>query len=742
MRANRTVIVFGVAVVVAALAGSTPAHAARAVPVGSGPEVVVIDAGTHTAYVTSDDGVLSVIDVRACNARQSAGCSHPVAAVAMGSGSGGVDLNRRTKTLYVSSGDEGTVSLIDAARCNAVNTSGCSGPLAVVTVGDIPQGIAVNTRTNTIYVGNIADRVSVIDGRACRRGDTSGCSATPASVAGAGPLIPVVDEATSTVYVPENGPGADGSGDSVLVVDARRCQATDTSGCATAMPEVLAESGPVTSLLNPATHTLYVANQNTNTISVVDVRHCNSMDTAGCVKEPTSVPGGLSPTGGFALDHQTQTLFVGNVDSDTLSVIDTGRCRAGRTSGCPTVPAPTLRTGHAPVWLAFDPDSDTVFSVDHGDNDLAAIDASRCNSVRTDGCRKLAPTFPAVINFEIVDPAQHTWYGFDASSEKLFLVDTRICNAAHPKRCASALSTTTHAEGEGSLAVNSATHTMYVHNLDAPTISMIDTRACNAHVTHPDCSEQSTRIAYPGSNANFAVNETTGTIYSLSQDPAEAFVIDGTTCNAAIHSSCSAPLGVIPFGTQMPFGITADPTTNTVYVSINGQDGDDQRGHTVAVFDDRHCRAGDITGCDQTPGVLGVGLEPTQLAVDPATHSLYVANLGDDSGGSVSVADTRQCRGSVHSRCDQVTTTVPVNRLPLVLSLDPVTHQVFTSDFLSATVSRIDATLCNASRTSGCRSHQIATGDLPADQTLDINTHTLFTIEGIYGNVAVIDSMR
>jgi hypothetical protein len=48
----------------------------------------------------------------------------------------------------------------------------------------------------------------------------------------------------------------------------------------------------------------------------------------------------------------------------------------------------------------------------------------------------------------------------------------------------------------------------------------------------------------------------------------------------------------------------------------------------------------------------------------------------------------------------------------------------------------------SAIRTTGCRSHPIATGDLPADRALDISSHTLFTIEGIYGNIAVLDTRK
>ena len=79
--------------------------------------------------------------------------------------------------------------------------------IATVPVGLWPQQIAINDRTNTIYVVNThADSVSVIDGRTNRGRDVP---------TGRGPWALAVEPATNMVYV------ANRLSDKVTVIDGR-----------------------------------------------------------------------------------------------------------------------------------------------------------------------------------------------------------------------------------------------------------------------------------------------------------------------------------------------------------------------------------------------------------------------------------------------------------------------------------------------------------------------------------------
>jgi YVTN family beta-propeller protein len=64
-------------------------------------------------------------------------------------------VNPSTNTIYVTDANGNTVSVIDGATCHASHTGGC-GQTQTVDVGNGPYPIAVDERSDTVYVGNIA----------------------------------------------------------------------------------------------------------------------------------------------------------------------------------------------------------------------------------------------------------------------------------------------------------------------------------------------------------------------------------------------------------------------------------------------------------------------------------------------------------------------------------------------------------------------------------------------------------
>lgn len=100
-----------------------------------------------------------------------------------GNGPDGLAFDPATSTLYASDQNTGSVSVISTAACNAQDPRGCGQQMHSVPAGASPEGIALDRATGTIYVANIGgNTISVINAWTCNATNFSGCRQAPASV--------------------------------------------------------------------------------------------------------------------------------------------------------------------------------------------------------------------------------------------------------------------------------------------------------------------------------------------------------------------------------------------------------------------------------------------------------------------------------------------------------------------------------------------------------------------------------
>ena len=128
----------------------------------------------------------------------------------------------------------------------------------------------------------------------------------------------------------------------------------------------------------------------------------------------------------------------------------------------------------------------------------------------------------------------------------------------------------------------------------------------------------------------------------------------------------------LPAGAS-PQGIAIDAATGTIYVANIGD-------NTISVINARTCNAVDLSGCGQAPASVKDPGGPIALAVDQATDTVYVANIGDNFSGkshTVAVINGAICNGHQHSGCGQTPRTVRVGGGPDGVAVDQATDTVY-----------------------------------------------------------------
>src|SRR6516165_3290834 len=162
------------------------------------------------------------------------------------------------------------------------------------------------------------------------------------------------------------------------------------------LPRVLVGNAPQDSVFDPVTHTVYVANQGDNTMSVVNARTCNARDTAGCARAAPAFPAGNGPFG-ISINNATHTVYIADGNSDTVSVFNTATCNAADTAGCKRITA-TVKVGEGPASVAVDPVTDTLYVTNAGagisgtGGTVSVINGATCNATNTSGCARKPAT--------------------------------------------------------------------------------------------------------------------------------------------------------------------------------------------------------------------------------------------------------------------------------------------------------------------------------------------------------------
>ena len=278
---------------------------------------------------------------------------------------------------------------------------------------------------------------------------------------------------------------------------------------------------------------------------------------------------------GAAVDPGAHTLYVTNVDDDTVSVIDEA---TGTVTG-------TVTVGGGPLAVAADPTTHTAYVTNGGNGTVSVIDGPT-------GTVTAIITVGSGPDGVAVDPTSHTAYVANGGAGTVSVIDE-----------ASGTVTGTIAVGSDpdGVAVDPTTHTVYVANGGAGTVSVIDEASGTVTGT----------IAVGSDPDGVAVDPTTHTAYVANGGAGTVSVID---------EASGTVTGTIKVGSD-PDGVAVDPTTHAAYVA--------NLAGNVSVIDE---------ATETVTATVPVDAYPSGVAVDPTFHTAYVTNAGIGTVSVISVS--------------------------------------------------------------------------------------------------------
>jgi DNA-binding beta-propeller fold protein YncE len=556
-----------------------------------------------------------------------------------------------------------------------------------------------------------------------------------------GPSAVAVDRATNTIYVANgnnaNGPTSPG-GNTVSVIDGRRCQARDASRCKGPWPTVKVGNLPTSITVDQITDTVYVTVSSNNTVAVFNGATCNGQVTWGCRRPPAHVRVGTGPFGIFA-DDANHTVYVASPgptgSNDTMSMINTLTCNGSDLAGCAKQKPPAVPVGPGLDQFGVNQATHTVYAgLGNGTGGVAAFDARTCNARVLSGCGhigKLTVPHAPFVTAVSIDTANNTIYAADFTNT-IAAFDGRRCNANDLGGCAAekpgtvTVAPAAFFEVTFWLVLDAPLHTVYVVNQKDDTLSAVSTNVCNGRHL-PGCATLQPPTIHTGEDPeSVAVNTSKQTLYTANQVTNDVSVIDAARCNATTTRGCRQPPPAITL--SGPGALTADPAASTLYAAT-GTD-------TVAMVNTRACNAHHHR-CAPAPPTVTIGKFPAGIAVNQQSHTVYVANAGAGKTGSISVLDERTCNATTTTGCTAIHTLQIPGGNAAAIAVNPATdtlyvatqpHSGLTGPGKQSTISVFNGATCNATTSTGCGQapHTVTAGFSATALAVNAATDTIY----------------
>ena len=493
----------------------------------------------------------------------------------------------------------------------------------------------------------------------------------------------------------------------VLSADSDYTSVIDT--CTNAVQTPIKTGKGVALAVNNATNKMYVANQDSNTVSVVDLNNPENIKSITGVVRPADI----------VIDKEKNKIYVADSDSNSVSVID----------GSTDQPLVNQTVGSRPIDLDIDPKNHIVYARFSAEPFISAIRESGSGYESSNIALNYVPNGMAVDSKSVLYLGKPPGSPEGTSPKKLLnllpgnqsenisqgnqlrgkihIIDMPAYGFKNingtalvpPKKIQNEIPMGDFGQGINILA-DPNKDLIYLVSKDSNTVSIMNSTA-----------KRLIQTVHVGNNPNsISMDSEEGKLYVTSEDDETPLVVIDT--NQILNQVDGLKVA------SSPTGVAIDPETRMIFVANFDSD-----NVTVINGDSQEV----VKTIDLTPNSTlqaKFPYYPISIAVNPNTHMVYVANFLNNS---VSVIDG--------TKNNTVVQTVPVGNHPSGLDIDPEKNMLYVANTNSSTVSVIDTT-------NNEPIQEVLVGSKPVDISVDPENHMIYVANFGSNNTSIINGTK
>lgn len=436
--------------------------------------------------------------------------------------------------------------------------------------------------------------------------------------------------------------------------------------------EIMGESAPFQVGIDESNNQVYIANQGSSTISVID-------GALGSLTENTitaSIPIGVGPVS-INVNPLNHRIYTANQGDNTVSVVD----------GLTNTVLDTFPAGNGPVGISVNPATNRVYVGNVFDGTLTVIDDTKINDgIPGNEIITTVVLAPGAARIDF-DPVLNKLYVVNFFSSITFVVDIQQGSPTEN----TLVDTINVGNAPSEVTVDSTTNKAYVTNRGSNSVSVIDGNTNTVVDTIPVGAGPN------GIDADFVNNR----IYVGNSISNTVSVID---------TSSNSVIATIPAGLA-PAGVGVDKITNKVYVANRDSD-------TITIIE--------IGG--NLPPIANAG---HNQAVDEGDFVILDGSASSDPENMMLTYDWQQTGGPIvvlsdHTSKNPTFTAPQVDKAELLLFDLVVNDGTFNSppDTVKIVVNDLRNFEVPLSQTGNNLEGSVVVGDIPAGTTISFDFET------------------